>query len=91
MGSTCVPEEVYSGRQDAETRNRSDQRSHKAIEGDTTKTKIGIKKPVCAPLQGDVAIEHMQGEVMMQTDTIKTEPIDTLKVEPKMGKVKMDK
>ena len=63
----------------------------KSIEGDTTKTKIGIKKSVCAPLQGDVAIEHMQGEVMMQTDTIKTEPIDTLKVEPKMGKVKMDK
>ena len=63
------------------------------LEGDTTstKTKIGIKKPVCTPLQGDVDIEIMKGEVMIQPDTIKTEPIDTMKVEPKMGKVKMDK
>lgn len=60
------------------------------LESDTTKPKIGIKKTVCTPLQGDVDAEYPKGEVMIQSDTIETLPIDTLKVEPKMGKVKME-
>ncbi len=56
------------------------------VEGDTTKNKTTIKKPLCTPLQGDVDIQYIertQGEVMILPDTIK-------KVEPKMGKVKIE-
>lgn len=48
-------------------------------------------KPACKALQGDVQIERTLGEVMIQTDTIKNIPSDTLKMEPKMGKIKVYK
>ena len=58
-----------------------------SIEGDTLKTKSN-----CTPIQGDIQVERPMGEIeLMPIDTIKkADPIDTLKIEPKMGKVKIE-
>ncbi|MFL5762608.1 MAG: hypothetical protein ACJ77K_01620 [Bacteroidia bacterium] len=75
-----------------DTAQTEDQTQNVKLTGDTSHANIVMGqtsvKPECT-VKGDVKVEHPLGEVSITKDTIRSSPPDTLKNEPKMGKVKL--